>query len=180
MVAPDWLFRCSVRAMLGKRVVTAPNGERWQIGRRWLNQPPPKPWSGRKRREGDDVKDKIGWLDATNFVDFGDDFLAGVALGLALAVVVALLAFVVLPLLGLAFELALLIGLFTSGLFGRIVLGHPWTIEAVSIDDSQRRLGFTVKGWRRSHRAIGALAETIATTGPPSALPEATPVAADG
>jgi hypothetical protein len=165
--------------MLGKRVVTAPNGGRWQVGRRWLSKPPPKPWSRRKRRGQDDAQDGASWLDPTDVLSIGDDFLAGLVLAVALAAVVALLAFVLLPLLGLAFELALLIGLFTSGLFGRIVLGHPWTIEAISVDDPQQRVRFAVRGWRRSRTAIGALAETIATTGPPSALPEATPVAAD-
>lgn len=166
--------------MLGKRVVTAPNGEDWQVGRRWLNKPPPKPWSRRKRRRKDDeTPDGSSWLDPTSLIDFGDDFLAGIALGLALAAILALLVFVLLPLLGLAFELALLIGFFTSGLFGRLVLGHPWTIEAISVDQPQQRIRFAVKGWRRSRRAIGMLAETISATGPPSALPEATPVAAD-
>ncbi len=170
--------------MLGKQVVTAPNGERWQVGRHWLNKPPPKLWSGRKRRERDDAKDGadgLDGLDPTGLLDFGDDdFLPGIALVLAVAVVVALLTFVLLPLLGLAFELALLIALFTSGLFGRIVLRRPWTIEAVNVDRPEQRVQFAVKGWRRSRRAIGALAERIATTGLPSALPEATPVAANG
>lgn len=165
--------------MPGKQVVTAPNGERWQVGRRWLNKPPPKPWSRRRRRKQDDAEDSGSWLDPASFVDIGDDFLAGVVVALVVAAVIALLVFAVLPLLGLAFELALLIGFFTSGLFGRIVLRHPWTIEAVSVDDPQRRVCFAVKGWRRSRRAIGALAETIATTGPPSMLPEAMPVTAD-
>ena len=164
--------------MRGKQVVTAPNGERWQVGRRWLNKPPPKPWSRRKRRKQDEAEGGGSWLDAASFVDLGNDFLAGIVVALVVAAVIALLVFAVLPLLGLAFELALLIGVFTSGLFGRVVLRHPWTIEAVSINDPQRRVCFAVKGWRRSRRAIGALAEMIATTGPPSALPEATPVAA--
>lgn len=166
--------------MLRKQVVTAPNGERWQVGRRWLNKPPPKLWSRRKRgKQDDDAGSSGSWLDPGDLLSFGDDFLAGVVLAVVLAAIVALLAFVLLPLLGLAFELALLIGLFTSGLFGRIVLGHPWTIEAVSVDDPQQQLRFAVKGWRRSRRTIAALAETISTTGPPSALPEATPVGVD-
>lgn len=163
--------------MPGKQVVTAPDGERWQVGRHWLNKPPPKPWSRRKRDETDD---DIGWLDPTAFLDLADDFVAGIVVALVAAVVVALLAFVVLPLLGLALELALLIALFSSGLFGRIVLRHPWTIEAVNVDRPEQRVRFAVKGWRRSRRAIDALAKAIATTGPPAALPEATPVAADG
>jgi hypothetical protein len=45
--------------MPGKQVVTAPNGERWQVGRRWLNRSPLKPWSRRKRR---DTGDASSWL----------------------------------------------------------------------------------------------------------------------
>ena len=166
--------------MLSRQVVTAPNGERWQVGRRWLNKPPPKPWSRRKRRkQQDDSGDRASWLDAADFLDVGDDFVAGIAIALVVAAVFALLVFAILPLLGLAFELALLIGVFATGLFGRIVLGHPWTIEAVSLDRPEQRLRFAVRGWRRSRGAIEMLAGTIATTGPPSALPEATPVAAD-
>jgi len=165
--------------MPGRRVVTAPNGEHWQVGRRWLNKPPPRPWSRRKRRKQDDAGDRTSWLDAADFLSVGDDVVAGIVFALVIAAVLALLVLAILPLLGLAFELALLIGVFTTGLFGRVVLGHPWTIEAVSVEHPQQRLRFAVRGWRRSRGAIRMLAETIATTGPPSALPEATPVAAD-
>ncbi len=172
--------------MPGKQVVTAPNGERWQVGRRWLSKPPPKPWRGRRRREQrkqddiDDSVDSVGWwADPFSLLNFADDFVVGIVFVLVLVVVIALLVFVLLPLLGLALELALLIALFTSGLFGRVVLRHPWTIEAVNVDHPDQRVRFAVKGWRPSRRAIGALAETIARTGPPSALAEATPVAAN-
>lgn len=162
--------------MPGKRVVTAPNGERWRVGHRWLSTSPPKPWSRRKRRRRDDDDEGSGWINPGEFVAVGDDLLTGVVFAMVVAAAIALFAFVVLPLLGLALELALLIGLFTSGLFGRLVLGHPWTIEAVNAERPNERVRFAVKGWRRSRRAIAALVEAIATTGPPSALPEATPV----
>lgn len=159
------------------QVVTAPNGERWRVGRRWLSKPPPKPWSRRERHGKDDEAEGASWLDAASFIDIGGDFLAGVVVALVVAAVIALFVFAVVPLLGLAFELALLIGVFLSGLFSRVVLRHPWTIEAVSLDVPQRRVRFAVRGWRRSRRAISALAATIVATGPPSALSEATPVA---
>ncbi|HXE44697.1 MAG TPA: hypothetical protein VN635_05820 [Conexibacter sp.] len=161
--------------------MTAPDGERWHVGRRWLSRPPPKPWSRRRPRERvDGGGDASSWFDALSFVDFGDggDFLGGVIAAALVAALLVLLVFAILPLLGLAFELALVIGVFASGLFGRVVLRRPWTIEAVSAEDPRRRVGFAVTGWRRSRRAIGALAEAIATTGPPSALSEATPVVA--
>lgn len=80
-----------------------------------------------------------------------------------------------LPLLGIAFELALLIGFVASGVFGRVVLRRPWTIEAVKLDEPGRRSAFAVTGWRRSRRSIAALAAAIETTGPPAALPEGEP-----
>ena len=182
-VAASARFRgCSLRVMLGKRVVAAPDGERWQVGRRWLGKPPPKPWSRRRRRERIDAGDPSNWLDAVSFIDLdaGSDFLAGIAAAVLVAAVFALLVLAVLPLLGLAFEFALLIGLLASGVFGHVVLRRPWTIEAVSADDPKRRVCFAVKGWRRSRRAIGALVEAIATTGLPSAVPEAMSVGPGG
>jgi hypothetical protein len=162
--------------MIGKQVVTAPNGERWEVGRRWLNEPRRRLWRPRRRRSADDAGEAASWANPAS-IDVGDDLLLGVGLALAVALVVVLFAFVLLPLLGLALELALLLGVFASGLFGRVVLGRPWTIEAVSLDDSQQRVRFAVKGWRGSRRAIAALADAIATTGPPAALADATPVA---
>jgi len=79
-------------------------------------------------------------------------------------------------LLGIAFELVLLAAVLASGLFGRVVLRRPWTIEAVNIDRPGVRSAFAVPGWRRSRRALTALATAIETTGPPSALPEADPL----
>jgi hypothetical protein len=85
--------------MRGKQVVTAPNGGHWQVGRRWLNKPPPKPWSRRKRRKQDDGEDGASWLDPAGFVDVGDDFLAGIVVALVVAAAIALLVFAILPLL---------------------------------------------------------------------------------
>jgi hypothetical protein len=105
----------SVGAVSGKQIVTAPNGERWEVRRRWLNKPPPKPWSRRKRRKRDDGADGTSWLDGADFLGpGGDDLLAGVVVAVVVAAILALLVFAVLPLLGLAFELALLIGVFTA------------------------------------------------------------------
>lgn len=158
------------------RVVTAPNGERWRVGRRWLNRSPPKPWT-RWRRERTRSDDELaaGWLPEA--VLNGVDSLGGLGFVIGAVVVLALLVLVLLPLLGIAFELAIAIGFVLSGLFGRVVLRRPWTIEAVSLDAPARRSAFAVTGWRRSRRALAALAATIETTGPPAALPEAESVA---
>ena len=157
--------------------MTAPDGERWLVRRRWLNRSPPKPWTrwrrSRKRKNDGDLVDTLA-----------PDMLSGAADGppvwsavAAVIVVIALCVFVLLPLIGIALELALLIGFVLSGLFGRVALRRPWTIEAVSLDGPARRSAFAVTGWRRSRRSLAALASAIETTGLPSALPEAEPMA---
>jgi hypothetical protein len=162
---------------MGRRTVIAPDGERWRVGRRWLNRSPPKPWTRwRRNRKGNDDGDLVDTL-APDLLTGAVDGPAGLVAAAAVVVVIALLVFVLLPLIGIAFELALLIGFVMSGLFGRVVLRRPWTIEAISLDDPARRHAFAVVGWRRSGRSLAALASAIQTTGPPSALPEAEPLA---
>lgn len=164
---------------MGGRIVTAPDGGRWRVGRRWLNRSPPKPWTRwrRDRKRSDDGEVAAGWLPDAMLT--GVDSLGGIGLVIGALVVIAMVVFLLLPLIGIAFELALLIGFVMSGLFGRVVLRRPWTIEAVSLDDPARRHAFAVTGWRRSRRALADLAAAIETTGPPAALPEAEPIALD-
>ncbi|HEV7774091.1 MAG TPA: hypothetical protein VGO48_12480 [Conexibacter sp.] len=164
---------------MGRGIVTAPDGERWRVRRRWLDRPAPRPWTRwrRSRKRKDDSEAGGGWLSDAALT--GVDSLGGLGLVIGAVVVIALLVFVLLPLIGIAFELALLIGFVMSGLFGRVVLRRPWTIEAVSLDEPGRRSAFAVTGWRRSRRSLAALASAIETTGLPSALPEAEPTLLD-
>ncbi|MFL5816930.1 MAG: hypothetical protein ACJ76L_04940 [Conexibacter sp.] len=157
------------------RIATAPDGVRWRVGRRWLNRPMPKPRWRRKRTRDDDGELPGGWL--PDAVLTGMDGLGGFAFVVGALVAIAVFVFVLLPLIGIAFELALVIGVATAGLFGRVVLRRPWTIEAVSLDDPARRHAFAVVGWRRSRRALAELGTAIATAGPPAALLEAEPIA---
>jgi hypothetical protein len=162
---------------MGRRTVIAPDGVRWRVGRRWLNRSPPKPWTrwSRRRKREDEGDLPGGWL--PDAVLTGMDGLGGFAFVVGAFVVIALFVFLLLPLIGIAFEFALLIGFVMSGLFGRVVLRRPWTIEAVSLDEPTRRHAFAVVGWRRSRRALAELAAAIETTGPPGALLEADPIA---
>ena len=155
------------------RIVTAPDGTRWRVRRRWLDRPAPKPFSRwRSRRTASDDGEVGGTWGLEALVN-GLDSLALVA---AVVAAIALIVFVLLPLLGIAFELALLLVLLTASLFGRVVLRRPWTIEAVAIDESGRRSAYAVSGWRGSRRALAALAAAVETTGPPAALPEGEPL----
>lgn len=152
------------------RIVTAPDGTRWRVRRRWLDRPAPKPWTRwrRQRAHRDDGAD-VGSRGVEALLD-GIDSLA---LAAAVVAALALVVFVLLPLLGIALELAIVLALLASAVFGRVVLRRPWTIEAVGVEDAGRRSAFAVTGWRRSRRALAALAAAIEATGPPSALPEA-------
>lgn len=113
--------------MPGKQIVTAPDGERWQVGRRWPTRSIKPRWRRRRRdedarRDGDDLGD---WLPGVPSLSGLDDIAVLVVLVAAVAVVILLFGFVILPLLGLAVELALLLAVFASGLFGRVVLRRP-------------------------------------------------------
>lgn len=163
--------------MRERGVVTAPDGTRWQVRRRWLE---------RQRRlrlvrvsprlpTGEDLRDVVWLSDPSSLLDTVDDPFAGIALMVGAVVLAALIAVVLLPLLGLALELAVPLVLVWSGVLGRVFLRRPWTIEAVALEQPSRRVAFAVVGWRRSRRALGALASAIATSGPPSALLEAEP-----
>jgi hypothetical protein len=104
------------------------------------------------------------------------DFTESIVATIAGFVLVVLIAFVLFPLIGVAFELALVFLVLSSGIVGRVVLRRPWIVEAANLDHPERSTAFAVKGWRRSGEAIEALTQTIPATGLPSDLPEATPV----
>lgn len=163
------------------RFVTAPDGGRWKVGRRWMNRPVPKLWRGPKwHKARDEAGEDAGWLQTfdvlPNVATDGDDLLVGVAFAVGAVIAVALFVFVLLPLIGIAIEIALLVMLFSSGVLGRVFLRRPWIVEATSLDGDATS-AFAVKGWLRSRRAIRELAGAIEATGLPSGLVEAERVA---
>jgi hypothetical protein len=89
---------------------------------------------------------------------------------LTLAFFVAILVVVLLPLIGLALELILVVLLLGSGLVGRLLLRRPWTIEAQALGAEQRSVSYAVKGWGRSGRAVEEIATAIETSAPPDRI----------
>jgi hypothetical protein len=154
--------------MRGGRVVTSPDGERWRVRRRWLDRGLPKLSKAfrRSRKEAEES----GFLDGV--VAF--DGLTGTVIGLIAAALAVLVVIVLLPLLGIALELALLVLFLASGLFGRVALRRPWTVEAINLDDDERSVAFAVKGFGEAGRAADELAATISTSGPPHQLNQGT------
>jgi hypothetical protein len=143
--------------------MTSPDGDRWRVRRRWLDRPVPK--IRRSLRGANDEIALEGGLEALS---------AGVSdsipLAIGVAVGVALLVFFLLPLIGVALEIVLLLMLLSSGILGRVLLRRPWAIEAINLGHPQRSAAFAVKGWRRSSQVIGELSRTIPASGLPKQI----------
>lgn len=88
-----------------------------------------------------------------------------------MAAFAAIVLFVILiPVLGVALELIVLFALIWSGLVGRLLLGHPWVVEARNLDDGERAVAYAVKGFRNAGRATRELSAAVAAGGPPERL----------
>ncbi|HEY6551663.1 MAG TPA: hypothetical protein VIY71_10740 [Solirubrobacterales bacterium] len=152
------------------QTVSSPDGDQWQVRRRWLDRPLPK-----IRRALQNTNDESA-LEAA--LESGLKALSAPAdedsipLAIGVAVAVALLVLILLPLIGVALEIAVLLVLLISGIVGRVLLRRPWTIEAVNLNHPQRSAAFAVKGWRRSTHAIDELATTIPVSGLPQQISE--------
>ncbi len=57
-----------------------------------------------------------------------------------------------------------------SGIFGRVILGRPWTVEAIDLDDGERSVAYAVKGFGRAGQAVEELSTALAADGPPARL----------
>jgi hypothetical protein len=148
--------------MVRGSVVTSPDGDRWQVGRRWMDRPLPdlrhRFRTSRSKSVGDVALDPFVALDV----------LDSPVAALVVAAAVLLLFLILLPLIGLLFELLVVLLLVWSGIAARLVLGRPWIVEAVNLDNAEHSTAFAIKGWRRSGRAIDELAQAIATGGTPT------------
>jgi hypothetical protein len=143
------------------KLVTAPDGGRWSVRRRWLDRPFPSLRKRFRTGRNENLEDNvIGGL--WNVPDVSEGWAS-----LAVAAAVLLIVFVALPLLGVALELIALIFVLCSGMVGRVVLGRPWTVEAVERGGRNRSFSFPVKGWRRAGEAAAGLAREIAAGGRP-------------
>jgi hypothetical protein len=148
--------------------VASPDGRTWKVRRRWVERPLPS-LRERWRREdvgGGDILD--GLLLADGVEGFG-------AIGAVVAI--GALILVLLPLVGVALELVVLLLVLAYGLFARVVLRRPWIIDAVDSEDAEERVAFAVKGWRDSSTALRELRTAIAATGPPERLTVGRPLA---
>jgi hypothetical protein len=159
----------TLRGVQRSQTLTSPDGDQWQVKRRWLDHPVPK-----IRRSMRGMNDEIAVEGGLEALASGIGDSIPVAIGVA--IVVALFVLILLPLIGIAIEIAILVALLSSGIVGRVLLRRPWTVEAVNLDHPQQSAAFGVKGWRRSSGAIDELTRTIPVSGLPEKISEGTPV----
>jgi hypothetical protein len=95
------------------------------------------------------------------------DFFDSITVTLVIGGALLLICFVILPLLGVALELIVVLAALGFGLFSRVVLRRPWIVEAKPLDGGQTRR-FAVRGWRASGRAVEEVATALAAGAPPS------------
>jgi hypothetical protein len=162
--------------MLRSSTITSPDGHHWRVGRRWLDRPLPD-LRRRFRVNHDRVVDEGSWFDGLMIPDFDLlDFDDSPAAAIAIAIGALLLFLVLLPLIGVALELIVLLVLLWSGIVGRVLFGRPWVVVAANLDDPQRSAAFAVKGWRRSGQAMEELSRAISIDGPPESLISGEPI----
>src|SRR5689334_9207133 len=99
-----------------RRKVTAPDGTKWTLGRRWMP---------RRRRLGRvDVPDGGGadWMP-----DIGDDLgiLGAIVLAIFLVIAAVFVVLVLFNVIAIAVELLILIVLFVAGIVSRVVFRRP-------------------------------------------------------
>jgi hypothetical protein len=146
-------------------IAEAPDGSRWRVRRRWLDRPLPNLRRRFRRDTAEEARD--GLFRGFDVFDLASD----VWWALAAAVVVFVFLLVLLPLLSLVLQIVAVLILLSSGLFGRLVLGRPWIVEAVPVDgDPELRAVFAVKGWRESGQAVAELRTAITAAGVPPDL----------
>lgn len=156
-------------------IVTAPDGGRWRVRRRWLERPVPKLRQRYKANRSEVTAGNI--FDATPNLDLSEAFAGdSPAAVIAAIVLIVIVVFVVLPLLGVALELIGVLFLIGVGLFGRVVLGRPWIVLAEKIGDPEERVAFAVKGWRDSSEALREVRTALAAAGPPERLSRGKPL----
>jgi hypothetical protein len=107
---------------------------------------------------------------------FGDVDAQGAVLVIAGLIVFAL---IIVPLLLFGVELIIVGCVLAGSLFGRVVLGRPWLVEARTVSGSPpvRVLEWKIVGWQRSHAHIQQVASELAAGRDPGALQQSSLVA---
>ncbi len=140
------------------RRVTTPNGVEWKVRRRWIPHREGKGIVERFRTHRQRRKENDGGAEA--LADLGDlDFgFEGLAIAIGLFALILLLLLFGWPLVLIGVDLIWLLGAGALGLLGRVLLGRPWRVEAVS---AVERRGWNVQGFRSAGRSRDDLAAQL-------------------
>jgi hypothetical protein len=112
-------------------------------------------------RGGAPTDSGIKWLDGLDLVWIPDDGPLGWIVGIvAVVVLVVVFLTVVVPVLVLVVDVAVVLVLAAAGAAVRVLLRRPWRISARSGDDER---SWGIVGWRRGHRAVDAVADSLAS-----------------
>jgi hypothetical protein len=141
--------------------VRAPDGKTWVVRRRWMPKRP-------RFRNSTDLEDltvgsRLSTGIPTDFaIGFGELGPIGVVVGLVVGIAAALLfATFIVPILAFTVELVIVALLFLTGAIGRLVLGRPWRVEAVTTSRPRERREIQVAGLRASAQAVKNLAKDL-------------------
>lgn len=171
--------------MIRSKTVTASDGNRWTIRRRWAPRPrwrgPVRLWGRRRdgKKKSEAPTTLVDWLEFPFRILADGLSLADDGIGAAILVVILFAAFVVfmifvgVPLLVFLFETLLIIPvLLVVTALVRVLFRRPWTIEGT---DGARRFEWKIVGWRASTGAADRMASQITAHGLPDIEPPGAP-----
>ena len=145
--------------------VTAPDGRRWTVRRRWLPR-----YDGRGLRER--LRDHRArrqrqrqhgeghwwdWFDPFWLVP--DESITALVIGVLIMGLITFTIFVGLPILLALVDAVVVLFAAVGGLAARVLLRRPWTVEATA--SSEERHVRQVVGWRAAGRAARSWAEEL-------------------
>lgn len=136
-----------------------PHGGEWVVRRKWAHRR--LRWRG-KKGAGD-------LFETADLIATGGDLpVIGVIL-MAVALLLLAIAAVmfVVPALIFIGELLFIVAIVGLGTFGRLLLGRPWTVEALEVGGDEA-YEWKVSGWRASRDLVQTVSDQLRATGPPT------------
>jgi hypothetical protein len=145
---------------MGTEAVVDPAGHRWVVRRRWVRRR--LRWRGKSGRSFD-------LMDGSDLASLGADLpVVGVVfVGIALLLFAVGAVILVVPAIVFLAELLLIAAVVGVGLAGRMLLGRPWTVEAMK-QDTGDAYEWKVRGWRASGELRESIAQQLQATGQPT------------
>jgi hypothetical protein len=104
---------------------------------------------------------RMKYLDGLDLVSIPDDGPLGwIVVAIIASVVVLVFVTVVLPILAIVLDAAVVVAVAIIGVSLRVLFRRPWRVSA---RNGRVERSWGVVGWKRSHRAIDAVADSLAS-----------------